>query len=419
MRPRQPDPPAAGRESVTAPLVGWLRKAAAYSAAILLVGAVLWFVVSLLLRVGLVSGSVAAAFLVAALLSPFSDWLRARGVPRAIASLASIVVLLGVPLAVGLLIYSRVSVQIEDVQQAMAQGLDDVRTWLIEGPLSLGAEQVTSLRDAAVQGIYSFTPSPMSGARTALRLLSAVALAVFTVFFLLKDGRQMWRWVQSWVPSRHRQKVGSAGEEAWVALRGYVRGIVLVAFVDAVAIGLVLLLLGVPLWVSLSLLTFLGAFVPLLGATVAGLAAVLVTLVTEGGRDAVIVLIAVIVVQQVEGNVLHPVVMGQVIDLHPLAVVLAVTSGAILLGVIGAVIAVPLTAVLYRVARLLRGDRDGDTGPGAAGEERRRPPRGKPGRGSRWPNGLRGSRMMSGPALDDADQHALGPPGSRTAAGGS
>ena len=179
-------------------------------------------------------------------------------------------------------------------------------------------------------------------------------LVVFAVFFLLKDGSDLWAWAQGWTPPRHRSRVRTVGEEAWTTLRAYVRGTVAIAAADAVGIGLALFLLGVPLWLSLALLTFVGGFVPLLGATVAGIVAVLVTLVTEGGRDAVLALVAVVLVQQVEGNLLQPLVMGRVIDLHPVVIVAAVTCGAVLLGVLGALLAVPVVAVAYRVSKQLR-----------------------------------------------------------------
>ncbi len=156
-----------------------------------------------------------------------------------------------------------------------------------------------------------------------------------------------------WTPVHHRSGTEIAGTAARRALTGYVRGIVIIATVDAVAIGAALLVLGVPLWLSLTVLTFFGAFLPIVGATVAGGVAVAVTLVLEGGRDAIIVLVAALVVQQLEGNVLQPLIMGRALRLHPLAILCAVTAGGLLLGVVGALVAVPLTAVTYSAAHAL------------------------------------------------------------------
>ncbi len=202
--------------------------------------------------------------------------------------------------------------------------------------------------------MYQAVPSPVAGARTALNVLAALALAVFAVFFLLKDGEQIWAWVLERTPGRRRPGVDGAGRAAWTTLTGYVVGTVMVALVDAVLIGAGLFLVGVPLWLSLALLTFLGAFVPILGATITGAVAVLVTLVTNGPSDAAIVLAVVLVVQQVEGNLLHPLVMGRAVHLHPVVTLVAVTCGTLLLGIPGAILAVPLVAVTYRVEEYLR-----------------------------------------------------------------
>lgn len=172
----------------------------------------------------------------------------------------------------------------------------------------------------------------------------------------------MWRWVLSWVPAVRRHTVGSAGREAWVTLTSYVRGTVVIALLDATGIGATLFIVGVPLAAALTLLVFLGAFVPFLGATISGALAVLVTLVTVGAFEAVIVLAAVLIVQQVEGSVLQPFVMGRAVRLHPVAILLAISIGALLAGVVGAIIAVPILAVTYRVADFLHTDppaRDG------------------------------------------------------------
>jgi putative heme transporter len=177
---------------------------------------------------------------------------------------------------------------------------------------------------------------------------------VFLVFFLLKDGEQMWAWFLARVPGARRTQLDGAGRAAWSTLTRYTGGLVVVALVDAVAIGLALLLLGVPFWLTLTLLTFFGAFVPLLGATVSGAVAVLVTLVTNGVTDAVVVLVVVIVVQQVEGNVLQPLIMRRAVHLHPVVTLVAVTAGALVLGVAGALLAVPVVAVAHRVAEHLR-----------------------------------------------------------------
>ena len=164
----------------------------------------------------------------------------------------------------------------------------------------------------------------------------------------------MWAGLLERVPERRRDQVDGAGRSAWETLARYVRGAVVVALIDAVGIGAGLLILGVPLWLSLTLLTFVGAFIPLLGATVSGAVAVLVTLVTNGTTDAIIILVVVLVVQQVEGNLLQPLIMGRALHLHPAGILVAVTAGGLPLVVAGALLAVPLMAVTYRVLEYLR-----------------------------------------------------------------
>lgn len=217
--------------------------------------------------------------------------------------------------------------------------------------------------------IQRSVPDPVAGATLALEVLSGTALAVFVLFFLLKDGGRMWGWVLSWTPPAHRPRADGAGRTAWETLRGYVRGSVLIAFVDAAGIGLGLVLLDVPLALSLTLLVFLGAFVPILGATVSGALAVLVALVTQGVTSALVLLAVVLVVQQLEGNVLHPLVMGRALSVHPVVILLAVSAGGLLAGVPGAIVAVPVVAVTYRVADFLADRGDADPAPAnGAGE---------------------------------------------------
>lgn len=336
----------------------WLRRAAAHGAAALLLAAVAWLVVAVALRVALVTFALAAALLLAALLAPLGTRLRRLGLPSGLAALVSIIVLIAFPAGVGLLLYSRASAQIDDTAVSITSGLDQVRGWLITGPLGLDPEQVGGLRNRIVGSLEEAMPSAVAGTATALRVLGAIVFAVFAVFFLLKDGSRMWTWVLSWVPPQQRQRVDGGGRQAWSTLTGYVRGAVLIAMADAVSIGAALFFLGVPLWLSLTMLTFLGAFVPLLGATLAGAAAVLVTLVTNGAGDALIMLVVVLAVQQIEGNILQPLVMGRAVNLHPLVILIAVTCGILLLGITGAVIAVPVVAVSYRLAAYLADHRD-------------------------------------------------------------
>jgi predicted PurR-regulated permease PerM len=171
-------------------------------------------------------------------------------------------------------------------------------------------------------------------------------LVFFLCFFLVKDGRRMWAWLLDLAPDRRRDALEEMGARTWAVLTAYTRGVVFVATVDAVLIGAVLLIVGVPLALPLIVLTWLAAFFPIIGAVVAGAAAVLVALVASGPTAALIVLVAIIVVQQVEGNVLYPVVVGPRLRLHPIVVLVAVAAGGTLAGIPGAFLAVPIATVL-------------------------------------------------------------------------
>jgi predicted PurR-regulated permease PerM len=176
------------------------------------------------------------------------------------------------------------------------------------------------------------------------------------VFFLVHDGRRMWAWAVGLFPAGRRADVEAIGVRVWAALSAYVRGVAMVAVVDAVLIGLALLVIGVPLVVPLMVITFLGAFVPLVGALVAGAVAALVALVIEGVIAAVLVTVAIVVIQQLEGDLLYPLVVGRAIALHPVAILLALTAGTVVAGIIGALLAVPVAAAVWTAADHLRRD---------------------------------------------------------------
>lgn len=338
------------------PLPGWLRRAVAYGLALLVLLLLGTLLVTAVLRIGLVSFALLAAVLLAALLAPLSERLRGAGLPGALAAAVSILVLLGIPTGIGALIFSSVADQVDELGPALLEAVDGIREWLQDGPLAIDPTVIDDLTGSAAGAAEEAAPGAVAGTTTVARGLIGVVLTVFAVFFLVKDGRRMWDWLLRWFPrGQTRDKVDGSGRVAWTTLTSYVRGTALVALVDAVGIGLGLVVLGVPLWLSLALLTFVGGFVPILGAFVAGVVAVLVTLVTNGPTDALIILVVVVVVQQVESNLLQPLIMGQVIRLHPLVIACAVTSGTLVLGVAGAVIAVPVVAVVYRVVSYLSG----------------------------------------------------------------
>jgi predicted PurR-regulated permease PerM len=354
--------------------VPWsLRVAAAWSGRLLVVAAAVYVTVLLLARVRLLTLAMAAALLLAALLYPIHRVLHRARLPTALAALGTILVLLGTLSMAGVFVWNRASSQFDSLRSTVVAGLDRVRDWLVSGPLGLRTEQIDQLRTELTRLITDNRTGQagelVGGAQAVLRAATGVVLTLFVLFFLLKDGDRLWGWLVRLFTPALRETVDEAGRRGWAALTSYVRGTVVVAFTDAVLIGIALLVIGVPLVLPLTLLTFLGAFVPLVGATLAGAAAVLVALVTLGPVPALVVLAAVVLAQQIEGNILQPLVLNRALRIHPLPLAAAVTAGALFAGIAGAVIAVPLLAVCYHVGAYLaeggsrspeRGDLDGE-----------------------------------------------------------
>ncbi|TML32566.1 MAG: AI-2E family transporter [Actinobacteria bacterium] len=345
--PPPSDVPAGDDQHVPYPL----RIAAAWSWRLLIVAvaalAVLWVVG----RLHQVLVPVAISLLLSALLSPAVGWLRKR--VRMHRSLATAIVMIGgLAIVVGtltLVITQFVNSWQELSQNALA-GIQQIQGWLKRGPLHLSDKQLNSIFTAANQWLNDhramLTTGALSTAGTAIDVLASLFLVLFTTFFFLRDGRRIWRFLVSLLPAAGREPLGSAGEQSWQTLVAYVRATVLVAFIDATGIGIGLVVLRVPLAFPLAALVFLGAFIPIIGATLSGTVAILVALVARGPLVALLVLLVVVGVQQLEGHVLQPAIMGKAVAIHPLAVIVAIATGVVLAGIIGALVAVPITAVL-------------------------------------------------------------------------
>ena len=290
---------------------------------------------------------VVVAVLLATLLAPPARRLERRGLRPAPA--ATLVVLLAAIVLVGLLalvIPAFVS-QAADLGSNVEAGTRKVAT-LLE-PLGVTAAEVDRAIDQGVEDLDSSRGRIAGGVLTgALMLTQWAAAALLTLvltFFFVKDGARLWDWVVCFFHDDKRPYVAEVGGRAWSVLSAYVRGVFVVALVDATLIGLVLVILGVPLAVPLIVLTFLAAFFPIIGSVLAGVAAVLVALVANGFATALVVTAAIVAIQQLEGNVLYPVLVGRRLSLHPVAILLALTAGGILGGVAGAFLAVPVAAV--------------------------------------------------------------------------
>jgi putative heme transporter len=315
-----------------------------------------------IIRLSTVIIPVAVALLLTALLVPAVAALWRRGVPRALA--AAVVLVAGIAVVGGVLTFvvRAFIAGLPDLQDQVGQSITTIKNWLVTGPLKLSETELNNAQEGLTRTLSENRQQITSGALSTVtglgHFITGALLTLFTLIFFLYDGRRIWQFLVRGVPRAHRNRVQVAGERAFASLVGYVRAAVLVAVVDAVGIGIGLWLFGVPLVIPLAALVFLGAFVPIIGAVIAGTVAVLVALVTKGLFTAVLVLAVVIAVQQLEGHVLQPLLMGRAVALHPLAVVLAVAGGVVVAGIVGALLAVPLVAVLNAGIRSLLSDED-------------------------------------------------------------
>ncbi|GAA3339310.1 AI-2E family transporter [Amorphoplanes nipponensis] len=308
-----------------------------------------------LLRVVIIP--VVVALLLAALFQPAAAALTRRGMKRSLAAgLVLVAALLLVFGGLGLIVRTFIS-QIDSLSTQVGDGVNEVQDWLSRGPLHVTESQLSQYVDrvqaAVTQNQGALTSGALSTATTLGEVVTGFFLVLFTLFFFLRDGGQIWSFLCRLLPREARVPTARAGHYSWHTLVSYVHATVLVAFVDAVGIGIGLFVLRVPLALPLAALVFLGAFIPVVGATVTGVVAILVALVANGPVTALIVLAVVIAVQQLEGHVLQPLIMGRAVALHPLAVILAIATGIVVAGIVGGLIAVPLLAVLNTAIRYL------------------------------------------------------------------
>lgn len=334
-----------------------LRIAAAWSWRLIVVGVVGWAMLHLFGIVSIVVVPLAIALLLSALLAPAVGWLLRLNLPRSLATF--LVLICGIAAVAGTLtlVISQFVDGVGELTQKASDGVRQIQNWARTGPLHLSDAEVNRAIDNAQQWVNQHTSQLTStGIATAATLFEVVAgmlLVLFSTFFFLRDGRKIWRFIVRLFPVQARWSLADAGDASWVTLGAYVRATVLVAFIDAVGIGTALVILNIPFPFPLAALVFLGAFIPIVGASVSGAVAVLVALVDQGWVIALIVLGAVILVQQVEGHVLQPLIMGRAVAIHPLVVIIGIACGATLAGIIGALVAVPLIAVLNTGIRRL------------------------------------------------------------------
>ncbi|MGH3336534.1 MAG: AI-2E family transporter [Nocardioides sp.] len=316
------------------------------------------------------------ALLIAALVTPVVNALHAIGVPRRLA--AAFVVIGGIAFIAALLSFAgqQVAQGAADLADQVVRGLEEIRDWLQNGPLNASDSQINDVIQSAQEAITEQSReggalSQVTEVGTAVgHVVAGFFIVLFSTFFFLADGERIWAWTVRLAPRAAREHVDGSGRVAWVSPTQFVRATVLVAAVDAIGIMIVAAVLGVPFVLAIGVLVFLGAFVPMIGATIAGIVAILVALVAQGPITALLMLAGVIGVQQLEGHVLQPFLMGRFVRVHPLGVIVAIGCGVLVAGIAGALVAVPLAAAGNAVVQHLAGDTEvGDDEPDEALEE--------------------------------------------------
>ena len=322
---------------------------------IVVIAAALWVLGWVVGRTWMVWFPVSLAILFSTVLGPPAKRLRDLGVPAAAAAgLVMVAFLAALGFLFSILIPQLVD-ESPEIAASAAKGVGKVEDWLINGPLSIEAGQITralnSVEDWLRNSAGDISSGVLSTIGVATNVVVNTVLVLILTFLFIKDGHRFVPFVERLGGHRVGGHLSELLSRAWNTLGGFIRTQALVSFIDAALIGLALVLVGQPLWVPLALITFIGGFIPIVGAFASGAIAVLVTLVTNSPRDALIILAVIVVVQQLEGNVLSPMLQGKSMNLHPAVVLLAVTAGGSLFGITGAFLAVPVTAAVAEILR--------------------------------------------------------------------
>lgn len=310
--------------------------------------------VYLLVQLKLVVIPLLIALILAAAASPLLKVMRTRGVSAILSTWITLIAAIVVFGGIVTLIVFAVQGQWSSLAVSASEGVDTVQDFIQNGPIPVDQAQIDSARQSIVDFITSaqFGSGALAGVTVAGELVTGAVLMIVILFFFLKDGDVIWEFFLRPFSGQQLARGRRIGHTAVRTLGGYVRGTAVVAFVDATAIGIGLAILQVPLALPLAVIVFLFAFIPIVGATVAGALAALIALVASGPVTALIVVIIVIAVNQLEGNFLQPVVMAQSLKLHPLVILLALTAGAIVGGIVGAVLSVPIAAVAWAIVKV-------------------------------------------------------------------
>jgi predicted PurR-regulated permease PerM len=342
---------AAGPPPAQTVLPRWLVTGGAWAWRLIALGIVGYFVLKFILRIEVVVLPILAAIVFSALLRPLAAFFQRHGVSRLLATWMAFLIALLLVVGVGTLVIYRATVEWHTLVKDLSATSEKFRHWLSTGPLHLKNQDLANLQQKAVAQLNAhrgaIANGVVSGASVLVEIVAGIVLTAFITFFFIYDGERIWRFVTSPFRSRTAERVDRAALAAWNTLSGYIRGSVIIAAIHGLAMGITLSVLGVPLVAPLTLLVFITSFVPLVGVLVGGGLAVFVTMGTQGVTAGIILLAVLVVEHQLEGHLLQPFIMGRYVQLHPLAIALALTVGTILEGVVGAIVAVPLVATLH------------------------------------------------------------------------
>ncbi|MCG2620623.1 AI-2E family transporter [Arthrobacter sp. I2-34] len=334
-----------------------LRISAAWAWRVGLVVVVAGLLIWLLSYVSLLIIPLMVAALLSALLSPVVRFLSKAKVPRGLAVAITIIGFLGLIGGALSLVGRQLVVGFGALWDQVLEGLVQIQTWLTEGPLHLTTAQLNDYLTEGLRQLQNNSSAIFSSAltvgSTASHLLAGMLLTIFTLIFFLFDGGRIWSFLVRLLPRKARTPADGAGRRGWTSMVQYIRVQMFVAFIDALGIGIGAAIIGVPLALPLGVLVFLGSFIPIVGALVTGFIAVVLALVANGWVNALIMLAIVLGVQQLEGHVLQPLIMGKAVSLHPLAVVLAVAGGSMVAGIPGALFSVPVLAMVNAAVRYI------------------------------------------------------------------
>ena len=333
-----------------------LQVTAAYAWRVIIVAAAVYLLFAVLAKLTLVTVAVFVGLVITALLRPLVDLLSHK-IPRGLSVAVTLLLTIVAIGAIFTFVADSVASQTTQLSNQFVSGLNEIERSLAGAPFHIRAANLTQagqqIRAWVTQNGGSLAGQALGGASVAAEVLTGLALAVFCSVFFLNSGSRIWDWLLTQVGGNNHRWDGAA-RAGWATFAGYTRGIVIIAGTNAALVCVALLILRVPLALPLALLTFFATFIPLIGAPIALFVATLVALAARGPLIALLVLALIVLIGQIEGHLLQPLVMSRAVNIHPLAVALSVASGTVIAGVIGAVVAVPLVAVTWTVWTTLK-----------------------------------------------------------------